>query len=66
MRDLLKTSHPLLSQKLEEPLDSKQEGKNTCTLFITSYLDTEAYELVDKMKTLEDLTSTVQEREGII
>ena len=28
--------------------------------------DTETYELVDKMKTLEDLTSTVQEREGII
>ena len=28
--------------------------------------DTEPYELVDKMKTLDDLTSTVQEREGII
>ena len=28
--------------------------------------DTEAYELVDKMKTLEDLTSAVHKREGII
>ena len=28
--------------------------------------DTETYELVDKMKTLEDLTSTFQEREGVI
>ena len=73
MRDLLKTSHPLLSQKLEEPLDSKQEGIGTYVLYITlstpahslslHISDTEAYELV---KTLEDLTSTVQEREGII
>ena len=28
--------------------------------------DTETYELVGKIKTLENLTSTVQEREGII
>ena len=27
---------------------------------------TETYQLVDKKKTLEDLTPTVQEREGII
>ena len=73
VRDLLKTSHPLLSQKLEEPLDSKQEGIGIYVLYITlstpahslslDILDTEAYELV---KTLEDFTSTVQEREGII
>ena len=72
MRDLLKTSHPLLSQKLEEPLDIKQEGIDTQffikLLFGHSLVssDTETYELVDKMKTLENLTSTVQEREGII
>ena len=72
MRDLLKTSHPLLSQKLEEPLDSKQENIGTHVLYETLFghslvsSDTEAYELVDKMKTLKNLTSTVQEREGII
>ena len=70
MRDLLKTSHPLLNQKLEEPHDRKQEGTHVslynfiCHSLVSS--DTEAYKLVDKMKTLEDLTSTVQEREGII
>ena len=73
VRDLLKTSHPLLSQKLQEPLDSTQEG--TRVLYITLSTPTHSlslhisditYELVDKMKTLEDLTSTIQEREGII
>ena len=72
VRGLLKTSHPLLSQKLEEPLDSKQEGIGTHlfykTLFEYTLVSscTEMHELLDKMKTLEDLTSTVQKREGII
>ena len=33
IRDLLKTNYPQLSQKLEEPLDTKQEGSHTCSIY---------------------------------
>ena len=33
IRDLLKTNYPQLSQKLKEPLDTKQEGSHTCSIY---------------------------------